>query len=454
MFRFNTDKLTGHPAASFFYHGLPWTFGYLCLSSVSIIDAFFLGNYVGSDALAAVTLSVPIVTLIFASEIMLGAGASVRCGTYLGKGDTRNASRIFSQAILTVYLSIAVMSLAVLFFLDPIIGLLGADETLAPILKEYLQVLILFNLFLPSGFVLNYFVSIDGNPVLASASMFVSAATNIFLSWLLITKLDMGVAGVAIGSGVGYFAGFLTLVGHFFSKRKRQLYWTWIRERWLEVFTAAKNGISEGINDLSAGIIALLLNWVVMLELGLPGLVALTIAGIILDIQSTLVFGLGDALQQLVSVNNGAKKYQRIAAFLKLAAQSSLVIGLFSVAAGVLWSDGIADFFMESADEENYALVSQVIILISPVFLFSGINTIIAAYFTGLENPLYSGLIALMGTLVFPVVMVLSLMYLFGGLIVFWAISVAEFLTLLLALYLYRRNQRYFSFRHCPGKTA
>ena len=443
MLRFNTDKLTGHPAASFFYHGLPWTFGYLCLSSVSIIDAFFLGNYVGSDALAAVTLSIPVVTLIFSSEIMLGAGASVRCGTYLGEGDPENASRIFSQAILTVFLSVALMSLVALIFLDPLINLLGADETLAPILKDYLQVLILFNLFLPSGFVLTYFVSIDDNPVLASASMFVSAATNIFLSWLLVTRFDMGVIGVAIGSGVGYFAGFLTLVGHFYSKKTRQLYWTWIRKHWLEVFSAAKNGISEGINDLSAGVIALLLNWVVMLELGLPGLIALTIAGVVLDIQATLVFGLGDALQQLVSVNNGAKKYQRIAAFLKLAVQSSLLIGLLSVAAGVFWSGNIADFFMESADAENYALVSQVIILISPVFLFGGINTVIAAYFTGLENPLYSGLIALMGTLVFPVVMVLAMMHLFGGMAVFWAISAAEFLTLLLALYLYRRNRRY-----------
>ena len=441
MFRVNTDKLTGHPAASFFYHGLPWTFGYLCLSSVSIIDAFFLGNYVGSDALAAVTLSIPVVTLIFSSEVMLGAGASVRCGTYLGKGDTENASRIFSQAILTIFLSVALMSLVALIFLDPLIGLLGADDTLAPILKEYLQVLILFNLFLPSGFVLNYFVSIDGNPVLASASMFVSAATNIFLSWLLVTQLDMGVTGVAIGSGVGYFAGFLTLVGHFFCKGQRQLYWTWIRKQWLEVFSAAKNGISEGINDLSAGVIALLLNWVIMMELGIPGLIALTIAGIILDIQATLVFGLGDALQQLVSVNNGAKKYQRISAFLKLALQSSLLIGLVSIAAGVFWSGTIADFFMESSDAKNYELVNQVIILISPVFLFGGINTIIAAYFTGLENALYSGLIAFMGTLIFPVVMVLALMHMFGGIAVFWAISAAEFMTLLLALYLYYRNK-------------
>ena len=396
----------------------------------------------GPEALAAISLSIPIVALIFSTEIMLGAGASVRCGYYLGEGDSGNASRIFSQAIMTVFLSVALMSLVALFFLDSLVGWLGADEVLAPLLREYLLYIILFNLFLPSGFVLNYFVSLDGNPVLASASMFVTAVTNIFLSWLMVTQLDMGVAGVAIGSGVGYFAGFLLLlVGHFGFTRKRQLRWNCIRDKWTEVFTASKNGISEGINDLSEGVTMLVFNWVIMLEFGAPGLVALAIAYVILDVQATLVFGFGDALQQLISVNQGAGKPKRVASFLRLAVYSSLLIGLLSMVVGGLYSDYITNFFVAQGELVDYELVASVLLLISPVFVLGGLNTVLTAYFTGLEKPLYSGLIVLMGTLVFPLGALLILTYMYGGIGAFWAISVAELMTLLLALWLYRKNR-------------
>ena len=104
-----------------------------------------------------------------------------RCGHYLGKEDTGNASRLFSQSILAVFLAVAILSLLAFIFLDQVVLFLGANEALAPQLREYLKVILLFNLFLPSGFALNYFVSLDNNPLLASASMFGSAGINILM---------------------------------------------------------------------------------------------------------------------------------------------------------------------------------------------------------------------------------------------------------------------------------
>ena len=75
-----TNKLTGKPLMVYLYHLIPWTLGLLCLSSVSIIDGYFLGNYVGSDALAVVNLAFPVVSLIMSVEIMIATGASIRCG--------------------------------------------------------------------------------------------------------------------------------------------------------------------------------------------------------------------------------------------------------------------------------------------------------------------------------------------------------------------------------------
>ncbi|MDA9017372.1 MATE family efflux transporter, partial [Actinomycetota bacterium] len=70
--------------------------GLIALTSASLVDGFFIGNYVGVTALAALNLIIPIMTILFGVGIMLSIGGSVRGGKYLGEGDVEAASAIFS----------------------------------------------------------------------------------------------------------------------------------------------------------------------------------------------------------------------------------------------------------------------------------------------------------------------------------------------------------------------
>ena len=433
------NKLTGKPLMVYLYHLIPWTLGLLCLSSVSIIDGYFLGNYVGSDALAVVNLAFPVVSLIMSVEIMIATGASIRCGRYLGEGNSDDASRIFTQAVLTVFGSVALLALLAILSLNTVILLLGANEHLAPQLYDYLLVILLFNLFLPSGFILNFFVGLDHNPTLASISMISSAGVNIVLTWLFVGQMDMGIVGAALGSGISAFSGFLILCSHFLRKQ-RQLRWTFVRDKWLEVFSTMKNGISDGIGDASGALIGLLFNWIVITEFGVTGLVAMSIVNFLLKIQTTMHFGFGDTLQMLVSANSGARQHDRIATFLKLTQGSGIVVGLGFILLALFGSEFVANLFIGRAETDTLQLTGQIFQWVSPVFLLSSINIVLMAYFAALEKPTYSGSIALARSLIFPALMLLILPTLLAGPGTFIAIPAAELLTLFLSLFFLKQQ--------------
>lgn len=370
---------------------------------------------------------------------MIATGASIRCGRYLGEGNTDDASRIFTQAVLTVFGSVALLALLAILSLDTLVLLLGANEQLAPQLYDYLLVILLFNLFLPSGFILNFFVGLDHNPMLASISMISTAGVNILLTWLFVGQMDMGVTGAALGSGISAFAGLLILCTHFLRKQ-RQLRWTLVRDKWMEVFSTMKNGISDGVSDASGALIALLFNWVVITEFGVTGLVAMTVVNFLFKTQSTMLFGFGDTLQMLVSANNGAQQHDRVATFLKLTQGSGILAGLGFILLALFGSESIANFFIAQTETDTLQLIEQIFQFIFPVFLLSGINIVLMAYFAALEKPVYSGGIALARSLVFPALMLLTLPALFKGSGVFIAIPAAELLTLLLSLFFFKQQ--------------
>lgn len=87
----------------FFQYSIASVLGMLAISSASIVDGFFIGNYVGDFGLAAINITFPVFSLLFGFALMLAIGSSVVSGKLIGVGDIKNASIIFSKAIVCIY---------------------------------------------------------------------------------------------------------------------------------------------------------------------------------------------------------------------------------------------------------------------------------------------------------------------------------------------------------------
>ncbi len=427
------DMLQGNIVAVFFYHAIPNVLGMLAISSSGIVDGIFVGNYVGHSALAAINIIMPVFSLLLGVGIMFSVGGMVRCGKYIGESDYNAANAVFSKTLITVSFLTLLLALSGIVFIDQLVSMLGANESLAPLVREYLFVMLAFMFFLPVSFCLSFFVRVDGQPLLAASAIIIAAVINVLFDWLFVVSWDMGLQGAALATGIAHISSFLILMFHFISK-KSILRFSWRQKEWKEMFHAAYNGSSEFANQLAAAIVILVFNWVMIGRFGVEGVAAFTIMHYLFFAEQIVVYGFSDALQPIVSTNYGARRPERIRGFLGLASICVAVVGFSLVVMLLSMPERLAGLFLDNGTAATMSITLAFISFSWPAFLWNGFNVVFSAYFTAVHKPVPSVLIALSRTLVFPVLFLSVLPLFFGDAGIFVTFSAAEFITFIFVM--------------------
>ena len=436
------DPISGKVLPVFFHYAIPSVFGMLAAASAGVIDGLFIGNFVGSKALAAVNISMPAFALFAAVVFMLAVGGSVMCGKFLGEGKLRSASTIFSKIFYATLILSVLLSLSFSVFLDQIVSLLGANEELHPLVSDYMRIIVIAAPLLILGLTLDYFVRVDGRPVLASVALVTFAAINICLDYLFIAHLGWGIKGAAWATAIAEGSVFFMLVTHWLGKRSNLRFISFLechRDGWSAVLKAAYNGFSEFANELSIGLVTLLFNWVMITRLGVEGVAAFTIISYLLFIGLEVCYGIAESLQPTVSKNLGAKQPGRITQFMLAAVMSSFVIGLVVSCILFFIPETLISLFLGEGEDRTVEIALAFIALFWPAFLFNGMNITVASYFTALHKPLQSACIAVSRSLVLPGLGLLLLPMWLGDNGVYVAIPLAEVATFILAILLVNR---------------
>ena len=421
----------------FIHYALPSVLGMLAISSASIVDGLFVGNYVGAAGLAAINMSIPVFSLLFGLSLMLAIGSSVISGKLIGEGDTKSASLMFSKTIIAmVVLSVSLVTVLYLN-IENILKHFGSTDDLLGLATLYLSYLLIFIPFLMVGIVLDYFVKIDGRPGLAFGALLLSALINIVLDWYLIVYFEQGILGAALATGISQLALIVVLLPHFFSKKANIRFVKPIGS-WFAIIKAGFNGTSEFVNETSVGITTVIFNYIMIKSLGVDGVAAYTVVNYILWISIMVSFGVSDALQPIISQNFGAKKPKRVEAFLKYAFISVALVGMVVSVAVLFLPEQIVDMFLEQKDKNAIEIILIFLTLVWPAFLFNGPNMVISAYFTAMHKPLQSAMIAFSRSLVFPVLFILVLPLIFGDKGIYLAIPFAELFTFMMALLFFK----------------
>ncbi|CAM3802247.1 MATE family efflux transporter [Parendozoicomonas haliclonae] len=434
------SMLSGNTTREFFRFVVPSIVGLLAVSSAGIVDGIFVGNYVGSTALAAVNLVTPLYSLFFGLCVMMLVGGAVVAGKALGSGDVRQARNIFTKSMIVIIVYGVLMASLGYLFAEHISLFMGANEDVLPLTVDYIRGVSPFLIFIAIGYALSYFARIDDAPNYALAGLMLIAATNMVLDYVFIKALGWGIEGAAFATGLSYVGGTVVLVARLFGKSARI---TPIKPfgSWLGLVRAAYNGLSEFINEMSGGLVMFIINWILMTELGTNGVAAFTIVNYIIWLSVMISYGGAEALGPLVSVNFGAGRDDRIARFLNLAVMCSVVTGVVVIAVLMINPEAIASAFVSSSETETLSLTLGIIAVIWPMFLFNGINISVSGYFTGMHAAAQSAAIAISRSLVLPLILILVFWKLFGVMGAFAALPVAEALTfgLTAALYWYGR---------------
>jgi putative MATE family efflux protein len=430
----------GPVLATFARYAVPSLVGLVAISTASIVDGMFVSRYVGSDALAAVNLLLPYFTLLFGLALMLAMGGSVHAGHALGADDRATASALFSKALVAVVVLSSAAALLGNIYDGALYRLLGAPPQLFPLMREYFRVISLAMVVQLGSLVVYYFVRLDGRPALATTAVVTGALANIGLNALLVARLGWGVGGAAYATALAQLLQLVILLSHFWSPQCR-LRFGLLQRRWSELWRSAFSGASELVNEVSVGVVALLLNWLLIGRVGVHGVAAFTVVNYATFASLMIYYGAADALHLLVSQNLGAGERARARAFLGCALGCVAGFGTLLAGALLLWGEHWLALFIEETRPEVMQQAAGFLRMTWPVLLLNGINVVVTVFLAASLRPGLAGLLALSRSLVLPVSFLLLLAFALPSLPFVLALPLAEAGTCLLGLTLLLRAE-------------
>lgn len=409
---------------------IPSIIGMIFVGIQGIIDGLFVGNVLGGNALASVNLVQPYMQIIMAAALIISVGAQSIIGINLGKGESEKAQNIFRTAsILLILISILVTILGV-FFSEKIALILGANEVLLEGSSTYIQIISYFTAFIAIMFLFEMVVRVIGKPNISLVSMIISVVLNIVLDYLLINKFNLGIKGAALATGISYTMAFLINMIPFVSKKTIiNLYKGKFDKSVL--FQMIYNGSSEGVSSISNAISMFLFNTALMKIAGENGIAAFSIINYIAQVGYMVLFGISDGIRPIISYNFGAENENRVNKTLKISIIVNIIIGAIIFIVMSTFSKQLIEIFLKDG-KYVVEIASTGAKIYGIAFLFNGTNILISSYFTAIDDPKNSIIVAMSRGIVFILIGIVILPYIFGINGIWMTIVFADIITILL----------------------
>ncbi|MFC1950811.1 MATE family efflux transporter [Chloroflexota bacterium] len=427
-------------------------------ASYHIVDTIFVGS-LGTDALAAMTISQPIMLIFIAIESGTGVGAASLISRKLGSGRPDEASRTLSIAItLTIGLG-ALMTAVCLPFLTSILNAFGAGETVLPLARSYTSILITFVVIESFFMVMGTIIRAEGSPLYSSIVSITSAVINIILDPIFIygwgPAPEMGIAGAATATVIARGIGAALFVAYFMRGKSSAHF----RLRYfLPKFSVIKDIYRVGFASMvRMGGWSILMIFVNRLAISF-GVTTLAILGVINRANSFTrmpSFGISQGMMPLVGYNYGAKQMDRAGEVFSKATRTALVWGTICVSVILLFPEQILSIFNSEADFLKQGI--SAIRIYSVAYLTQGPYFNSSAFFQAIGKGMASLIIGVTREFLFILPLIYLFTYFFGNIGIWITFPIADVMAVALALVLVftqaRRVGIYFHLRY-PNKAS
>lgn len=424
---------------------LPSVLMMIFTSVYSIVDGFFVSNFVGKTPFAAVNFIMPFLILLGALGFMFGTGGSALIAITLGEGDKARAQRLFSLFVYVTAVCGVALAVLGIALLRPIAAWLGAE---GPLLEQCVLYGRIILIALPA-YMLQYefqsfFVAAE-KPQLGLAFTVASGLTNIVLDMLLVGVWRGGLAGAAAATAISQAVGGLGPLVYFARPNGSLMRLTSARLDMRALGKACVNGSSELMSNVSASMVGMLYNAQLMRFAGEDGVAAYGVLMYVNMIFMAAFIGYSVGAAPIVGYHYGAGNRQELKSLLR---KSLGIVILCSLAMCAL-AEGTGGFLAAlfvGYDPELLALTRRGFLIYSFSFLFAGIPIYGSSFFTALNNGGVSAFIAFLRTCLFQVAAVLILPVFWGIDGVWLSIVAAELLAMgvtVLCLGKYRARYQY-----------
>ena len=368
---------------------LPASIGILVMSLNILVDTIFVGNWIGSIAIAAINVVLPVSFFIAALGMAIGIGGSSIISRALGANNKKRALKTFgNQITVTLLLTVSMVILGLVFINDLIPAFGGKGDIFEPA-KIYYKIVLYGVPILALSMMGNNVIRAEGKPKFAMIAMIIPSVGNLVLDYVFINLLDMGMYGAGLATTVSYVLCFAYILYFFLSKH-------------------SENNI--------------------LFDLGGESSVAVyAIIGRMLMFALFPVLGVTQGFLPIAGYNYGAYKFPRVRESINTAILYAGVLGLFVFAFIMIFPTEIVSVFTD--DERvltDTPTAMRIVFMAVPII---GIQLIGSAYFQAIGKAIPALLLTLTRQGFFFIPLVLILPNYFGEIGVWISFPIADVLS-------------------------
>ena len=282
---------------------------------------------------------------------------------------------------------------------------------------------------------LSVFVRNDGSPTLSFVGMCVGAGANIFLDWLFIFPMKMGVIGAAIASGLGQVFSVAVLLSHFVRKRGSLRFQRFPVSGAL-VGKICKRGVPEAASQLTTPVTALCYNLMLAKLVGDIGVSTFSVLNFIYSLVNAILSGTAQGLQPLWGLCYGERDTDGMNLYFRWGIRINAILSVVIYGLLFLFAEPAIRIF--NRDPELVQNASAALSLFGLSFIPMALNLIYTAFLYSTKRTLQADAISLSRGVVLKAAAIFCMPVLFGIDVIWLAPFAAELLTLVLALALSR----------------
>lgn len=418
---------------------VPASIGILVMSLNILVDTIFVGNWIGSTAIAAINVVLPVSFFIAALGMSIGIGGSSIISRALGANNSNKALKTFgNQLTLTLLLTVTMITFG-LYYIDTIIPAFGGKGNIFEPAKVYYKIVLYGVPFLALCMMGNTVIRAEGKPKFAMYAMMIPSVGNLLLDYIFINVLDFGMAGAAWATTGSYLLCFAFIFWFFLSGNSElKIKWTHFGLDLAIIKEIGSLGFVTLARQAVVSITYLLMNNILFELGGETSVTAYAIVGRMLMFALFPVYGITQGFLPIAGFNYGAKQYDRVRESINTAIKYAVGLATLVFVLLMVFPEGITRLFTSDIE-----VISQTPSAMRWVFAATPIialQLIGAAYFQAVGKATLALLLTLtrQGFFFIPLIFILPIFYGESG--VWMSFPIADVLATIVTAYFLNRE--------------
>lgn len=381
---------------------VPAIIGQLVFALYNIVDRMFIGQTMGTSAISAISVTLPLFTIITAFGMLVGIGAATRVSIALGQGNKERAEKVLGNAIFLYLILNALIMFFGYMYMKEILTAMGATEAMIGMASSYMNIIFFFVIFNFLAMGVNSIIRAEGSPKIAMYVMLSGAILNIILDYFFVIVFDWGIEGAAVATKISSILSASLTIYHFTKRKNRvlNLHLANIKPDWEIIKSILQIGFAGFFLQISISLSIAFANSQLKEYGGEMAIGAMGVISSVYMFVMMICIGLGQGIQPIMGFNHGHKSFYRVRELLKISLMIGTVISFLVFIPMLIFPEAIVSMFSDG-DPAFIAMTVRGMMFYMMGLPVVGFSVIGCGYYQSVGKPKQSGILFLLKYLVF-----------------------------------------------------